>query len=249
MTKAFKSVELRKAWRSHSPLDQATVLGTVPERLPSRKLKVGLSSRLDLVHTLIKQLRQGPTYNSTLQKPLRVVTPYSFESLSPYLSYTRSALQSAASWETSTTARTQYYSSGNIRVIPTMAATLPGILKACGLFNMIMGSINVAYGQNMLAGPSVFVTGSASSALADSQIRYLGAIIASSGAVIWWTSYDVSQRQSPLAMLGAGVFVGGVGRSVAGIKHGFGPKTKLVMLLELALPATVYVFGKVVGQW
>jgi hypothetical protein len=93
-----------------------------------------------------------------------------------------------------------------------MATALPGILKACGLFNMIMGSINVAYGQSMLAGPSVFITGSASSALADSQIRYLGAIMASSGAVIWWTSYDILQRQLPLAMLGAGVFVGGGGR-------------------------------------
>jgi hypothetical protein len=130
-----------------------------------------------------------------------------------------------------------------------MAAALPTILKACGLFNMIMGSINVAYGQDMLAGPSVFVTGSGSSALADSQIRYLGAIMASSGAVIWWTSYDILQRQSPLAMLGAGVFVGGIGRFVAGLKHGFGPKTKLVMWLELALPSTVYIFGSAVGQW
>jgi hypothetical protein len=130
-----------------------------------------------------------------------------------------------------------------------MATALPGILKACGLFNMIMGSINVAYGQSMLAGPSVFITGSASSALADSQIRYLGAIMASSGAVIWWTSYDILQRQLPLAMLGAGVFVGGVGRFVAGVKHGFGPKTKLVMWLEMVLPATVYMFGSVAGQW
>jgi hypothetical protein len=130
-----------------------------------------------------------------------------------------------------------------------MAAAIPGIIKACGLFNMMMGTLNVAYGQSMLAGPSVFVTGSESSALADSQIRYLGAIMASSGAVIWWTSYDILQRQAPLAILGAGVFIGGAGRFVAGVKHGFGPKTKMVMGLEMALPAAVYAFGSVAGQW
>ena len=101
----------------------------------------------------------------------------------------------------------------------------------------------------MLADSSVFHPGSASSALADSQIRYLGGILASSGAVIWWASNDVSHRRVPLASIGLGIFAGGVGRWVAGVKHGFGPKMKVVMWAELVAPVVVYVSGKMAGQW
>jgi hypothetical protein len=79
-----------------------------------------------------------------------------------------------------------------------MAVAIPGLLKACALFDMMVGTMHVAYGQHMLADQSIFVTGSKSSALADSQIRFGGAIMASFGAVAWWASYDISQRQVPL---------------------------------------------------
>lgn len=61
-----------------------------------------------------------------------------------------------------------------------MAAAIPGILKACAFFDMVVGTMHVAYGQYMLADRSIFVVGSENSALADSQIRFRGAIIASS---------------------------------------------------------------------
>jgi len=101
----------------------------------------------------------------------------------------------------------------------------------------------------MLAEPSVFTPGSPSSALADSQIRYLGGILASSVAVVYWASNDVSHKRAPLASVGLRIFVGGLGRWVAGVKHGFGPRTKLVMWVELVAPVVLYFSGRVAGQW
>jgi hypothetical protein len=92
------------------------------------------------------------------------------------------------------------------------SSSLPNILKACALFNLTMGTLNLTLGQNMLAGPSVLSPRSPSSALADSRIRYLGGILASSGAIVWWASNDVSHRRVPLASIGLGFFAGGLGR-------------------------------------
>lgn len=130
-----------------------------------------------------------------------------------------------------------------------MTSSLPTILKGCALFNLTMGTINLTIGQDMLAGPSVFTPGSPSSALADSQIRYLGGIFASSGIIVWWASNDILHRRVPLASVGLGIFVGGLGRWVAGVKHGFGPKTKMVMWVELVAPLVLWISGRVGGQW
>lgn len=130
-----------------------------------------------------------------------------------------------------------------------MTSSLPTILKACALFNLTMGTLNLTLGQTMLAGPSIFTPGSPSSALADSQIRYLGGVLAGSGAIVWWASNDILHRRVPSASVGLGIFAGGVGRWVAGTKHGFGPKTKMVMWVELVAPVLLYISGRVAGQW
>ncbi|KAM0708506.1 hypothetical protein Q7P35_005158 [Cladosporium inversicolor] len=130
-----------------------------------------------------------------------------------------------------------------------MTSSLPTILKGCALFNLTMGTLNLTLGQNMLADTSVFTPGSSSSALADSQIRYLGGILAGSGAIVWWASNDILHRRVPLACVGLGIFAGGLGRWVAGLKHGFGPKTKVVMWVELVAPVVLYLSGRVAGQW
>jgi len=109
--------------------------------------------------------------------------------------------------------------------------------------------MHIAYGQSMLADQSTFVVGSETSALADSQIRFGGAIMASSGVLAWWASNNISQRKAPLAILGAGVFAGGFGRFLAGNKHGFGPNMKTLMLVEMVVPVAVYLFGNVADQW
>lgn len=130
-----------------------------------------------------------------------------------------------------------------------MAAAVPGILKACAFFDIVVGTMHVAYGQYMLADQSVFVLGSETSALADSQIRFGGAIMASSGALAWWASNNIPQRKVPLAILGVGVFAGGFGRFLAGNKHGFGQSMKNLMLVEMVVPVVVYFFGNVAKQW
>jgi hypothetical protein len=130
-----------------------------------------------------------------------------------------------------------------------MAAAIPSILKACAFFDMVVGTMHVAYGQYMLADQSIFVVGSENSALADSQIRFGGAIMASSGVLAWWASNDISRRQVPLAILGVGVFAGGCGRFLAGNKHGFGRNMKTLMLVEMVVPVVVYFCGNVADQW
>jgi hypothetical protein len=130
-----------------------------------------------------------------------------------------------------------------------MAAAIPGVLKACAFFDMVVGTMHVAYGQYMLADQSTFVVGSETSALADSQIRFGGAIMASSGLLAWWASNDIPRRRMPLAILGAGVFTGGCGRFLAGNKHGFGPNMRTLMLVEMVVPVVVYLLGNLADQW
>ena len=130
-----------------------------------------------------------------------------------------------------------------------MAAAIPTILRGYALFAFLMGSSNVVYGENMLGDTTLFKPKSATSALTDSQIRYLGAQFAATGAIAWWVSNNVLERQVPLAIVGAGLVAGGLGRLRAGLKHGFGPNTKAAMNVEIFLPTLFYIFGKVVGEW
>ena len=130
-----------------------------------------------------------------------------------------------------------------------MAAAIPTILKGYALFALLMGSSNTLYGETMLGDATLFKPKSATSALTDSQIRYLGAQFAATGAIAWWVSDNVLERKVPLAVIGAGLFVGGLGRLRAGLKHGFGPNMKAAMGIELVGPTLFYVFGKVVGEW
>lgn len=130
-----------------------------------------------------------------------------------------------------------------------MAAAIPTILRGYALFAFLMGSSNVVYGENMLGDTTLFKPKSATSALTDSQIRYLGAQFAATGAIAWWVSNNVLERQVPLAIVGAGLVAGGLGRLRAGLKHGFGPSMKTAMGIEVVLPVVFWVFGKVVGEW
>ena len=130
-----------------------------------------------------------------------------------------------------------------------MAAAIPTILRGYALFAFLVGSSNVVYGENMLGDTTLFKPRSATSALTDSQIRYLGAQFAATGAIAWWVSYNVLERRLPLAIVGAGLVAGGLGRLRAGLKHGFGPRMKAAMGIEVVLPMVFWVLGKVVGEW
>jgi hypothetical protein len=130
-----------------------------------------------------------------------------------------------------------------------MATAIPILLKGYALFALSAGSANLVYGENFVGDASVFKPKSASSALGDSQIRYLGTQFAVTGAITWWISNNLVERQALLTIIGAGLVVGGFGRIAAANKHGWGPRMKLAMWTEFIAPAMLYVFGKVVGQW
>jgi hypothetical protein len=130
-----------------------------------------------------------------------------------------------------------------------MASTIPTILKGYAIFAFLMGSSNTLLGENMLGDSTLFKPRNATSALTDSQIRYLGSQFAATGAIVWWVSNNVLERQVPLAIVGAGLVAGGLGRLRAGVKHGFGSKMKFAMVVELVGPTLFYIFGRVVGEW
>lgn len=101
-------------------------------------------------------------------------------------------------------------------------AFIPNLLKGVGSFAMITGAADVFVGTKMLeglAGESLPVT-TVADAITDSQIRFLGSTWAGFGAMMWWVSNDIPSRRTPLAILLAAFFLGGIGRSLSILLHG-----------------------------
>lgn len=132
-----------------------------------------------------------------------------------------------------------------------MSSTTTLLIKASSLFVLSINSLALLTGTRVLANPStkIFVPKTTSTALAESQIRYLAGMAAALGAIAWWASDDLQTRQVPLAIAGMGPFVGGIGRALAGWKHGFGPGMRGAMWAELAIPVVIYGIGKFQGVW
>ncbi|THC91133.1 hypothetical protein EYZ11_009403 [Aspergillus tanneri] len=111
----------------------------------------------------------------------------------------------------------------------------PTTLKACSMFAMLTGSMDVIFGADMItsaAGP--LPLGSPAITLLDSQIRYLGAMWAGYGVMLWWTSNDLQTRKAPLDLLAGIMFVGGIGRLVSGMRAGgyvYALLVKIVLLI------------------
>ncbi|EED21880.1 conserved hypothetical protein [Talaromyces stipitatus ATCC 10500] len=113
------------------------------------------------------------------------------------------------------------------------------IIKAFSLFSMITGSMDVLSGVSLIASMSgSSLTGTPTSlALADSQLRFLGAMWAGYGAMLWWASNDPQTRRFPLAMLGGILFVSGIGRVISGLSRGFNATwVKVATVVELVGP-------------
>ncbi|KAM0715173.1 hypothetical protein Q7P37_009638 [Cladosporium fusiforme] len=127
---------------------------------------------------------------------------------------------------------------------------IPTVLKILSLAATAMGSGNLLLGSRMVGASSIFHPKTPVTALAESQIRYLGGVFASTGAIIWWISDDVGARLFPLAALGSGIVVGGLGRAIAGWKHGFPQENvRQAMWIEFVLPAAFWAYGRVKGVW
>lgn len=132
-----------------------------------------------------------------------------------------------------------------------MSTTISLVLKGLALFGMTTGSLNFLQGTDFLADQTAFQPRTLSTALADNQLRYLGGVMAGTSTVVWWVSNDVAARQVPLALIAAGIVVGGLGRAVAASKHGsFGlGRMKAAMWIELVVPVAFYLYGKLDGAW
>jgi hypothetical protein len=125
------------------------------------------------------------------------------------------------------------------------------LIKSASAFILSINSLAILTGTRILANPktNIFVPKTQSTALAESQIRYLAGMAAALGAVGWWASGDLQTRRVPLAMAGMGPFVGGLGRALAAWKHGFGDGMKAAMWAELAIPVVILGWGWGEGVW
>lgn len=127
---------------------------------------------------------------------------------------------------------------------------LPRILKVSSAFAILTGSLDTILGVKALGGASVFTPGSATTAFADSQFRFLGSMWASYGVVLWWVSNDVKNRKVPLALMGGMMFVGGLGRVLSEIQHGCGAAwVRGAIVVELLGPVGLYLLGRSQGYW
>lgn len=133
---------------------------------------------------------------------------------------------------------------------PTNSTAILAILKSLSLAATGLGSTNLLIGTNFISTSAIFRPQTPSTALAESQIRYLGGAFAGLGPILWWISENLPERLFPLACIGAGIFVGGIGRAVAGWKHGFHQdNVKRAMWVELVAPVVFWVFGRGKGVW
>jgi hypothetical protein len=95
---------------------------------------------------------------------------------------------------------------------------------------------------NSISGP--LPTRSPAVALVDSQIRFLGAMWAGYGMMLWWTSNDLETRRTPLGLLGAIMFLAGLGRLLSGLSHGFSATwVQVATAAELFGPVAMYSLG------
>ena len=132
-----------------------------------------------------------------------------------------------------------------------MSTTTTLLIKSSSAFVLLINSLALLTGTRVLANPksNTFIPKTTSTALAESQIRYLAGMAAALGAIAWWASNDIPNRQVPLAIAGMGPFVGGLGRGLAAWKHGFGRGRQGAKWAELGIPVAVWGVGRGEGVW
>jgi hypothetical protein len=129
--------------------------------------------------------------------------------------------------------------------MPQPSGKVSTFLKAFAIFSMATGTMDVITGSDSIGTLVEPITvNSTSMAFVDSQLRFLGAIWAGYGALLWWTSNDIETRRFPLGVLGAAMVAGGIGRTISGWKYGFSVGwVGLAALAEVAVPAGLYLSG------
>lgn len=116
--------------------------------------------------------------------------------------------------------------------------------KVLSIFSIFTGSLDVSLGTGITLCLGHVPTGSPAITFLDSQIRFLGAFWAGSGAMLWWISNDLQARRVPFAILGMTAFVAGIGRLISGWHYGFSATwVPVAMVVELVGPVAVYMLG------
>ena len=124
---------------------------------------------------------------------------------------------------------------------------LPPILKTFSVFALATGTAATFKGLNSVLSyfpsnptPTTLIA-SPPSILGDSNFAYFGAMWASYGGILWWTSNDLEERKVPLAILGAFMVLGGVGRGFSAWRFGFSHgAAKVATVLEFVGPAVIW---------
>ncbi|KAM5355175.1 hypothetical protein ACJ41O_001821 [Fusarium nematophilum] len=117
-------------------------------------------------------------------------------------------------------------------------------LKGISIFSIVTGSLDVLLGTRLIvpAPDQQLPFDPPALALVDSQLRFLGAMWAGYGTLLWWASNDVRARRVPLALLGVAMLAGGVGRLASGLSYGWSAPLKVATAAELVLlgPGMIY---------
>ncbi|QPC78243.1 hypothetical protein HYE68_008995 [Fusarium pseudograminearum] len=118
-------------------------------------------------------------------------------------------------------------------------------LKVFSIFSMATSTADVIAGHKALIPVSErALLPKSTLSVVDNQLRFLGAVWGGYGALLWWASNDLQARQAPLAVLGAVMFIAGIGRSISGLTLGWGaPWLKVAAGIELVFPPLIYLFG------
>jgi len=136
--------------------------------------------------------------------------------------------------------------------------TISRSLKAVTILALVTGSLDLVLGVDVIAllgslpgshdvnnlSPLNAQVPASTVALIDTQLRFLGAAWLAYGVLLWWASNDIRTRRVPLAILLAGIFVGGIGRMASWCTHGFGGSwVPIAMWVELIAPGLLWFGG------
>lgn len=130
------------------------------------------------------------------------------------------------------------------------SALLSGSLKAFSLVSIATGSFDIFLGLEGIKAlceplaPTAIPATSSFAALVDTQTRFFGAMWAGYGVMLWWTSNDVVNRRTPLALLAGILFVSGVGRAASALQYGFSaPWIQAITAIDVLAPFAMFYFG------
>ncbi|KAK3067283.1 hypothetical protein LTR53_015936 [Teratosphaeriaceae sp. CCFEE 6253] len=124
-------------------------------------------------------------------------------------------------------------------------SAVAGTLKAFSLFAIATGTLDILLGTAMAGTPAESPATSPTMRLIDSQLRFLGAMWAGYGLMLWWITDDLPGRRTPLALLSGVMVAGGVGRAISGARYGFSATwVAVAMWVELLGPAGLYLLAR-----